>query len=281
MALVADDHARSWFLPAPPEDEAPPGINTGVAHIARVYNYWLGGKDNFAADREAAELVISSYPTIRASVRAQREFLGRAVRYLTAEAGIRQFLDIGTGLPSASNTHEVAQDVAPESRIVYVDNDPIVLAHARALLASSPQGVTAYLDADLRDTGEILKAAASTLDFGEPVAVMLLGILHCVPDADDPAAIVRRLLDAVPSGSYLVIAHPASDIHATQIGSAATRFNTVMAEPVTLRPHAEVVRFFDGLDLVEPGLVQLHRWRAVPSDPAVEIANYGGVARKP
>jgi hypothetical protein len=282
---VADDQARSWFLPAPAEDgaadEDSPGIDTGVAHIARVYNYWLDGKDNFAADREAAELVISSYPTIRASVRAQREFLARAVRYLAAEAGIRQFLDIGTGLPSASNTHEVAQKVAPESRVVYIDNDPIVLAHARALLASSPQGATAYLDADLRDTGEILKDAASTLDFGQPVAVMLLGILHCIPDADDPAAIVRRLLDAVPPGSYLVIAHPASDIHAAQTGKAATRVNAVMADPVTLRPYAEVARFFGGLDLVEPGLVQLHRWRAVPSDPDAEIANYGGVARKP
>ena len=282
---MADDQARSWFLPAPAEDDAAdgasPGIDTGVAHIARVYNYWLDGKDNFAADREAAELVISSYPTIRASVRAQREFLGRAVRYLAAEAGIRQFLDIGTGLPSANNTHEVAQKVAPESRVVYVDNDPIVLTHARALLASSPQGATAYLDADLRDTGGILKAAASTLDFGQPTAVMLLGILHCIPDADAPAAIVRRLLDAVPPGSYLVIAHPASDIHADQVGNATTRVNAVIAQPVTLRPHAEVARFFDGLDLVEPGLVQLHRWRAVPSDPGAELANYGGVARKP
>ncbi len=278
---MADNQARSWFLPAPAEDEQWAEIDTGAPHIARIYNYWLGGKDNFTADREAAELVISSYPTIRASVRAQREFLGRAVRYLAAGAGIRQVLDIGTGLPSANNTHEVAQEVAPESRVVYVDNDPIVLAHARALLASSPQGVTAYLDADLRDAGEILKAATSTLDFGEPVAVMLLGILHCIPDVDDPAGIVRRLLDAVPSGSYLVIAHPASDIHATQIGNAATRVNAVMAEPVTLRPHAEVARFFGGLDMVQPGLVQLHRWRAVPSDPGLEIANYGGVARKP
>ncbi len=282
---MADDQARIWFLPAPADsdaaDDPAAGIDTGVAHIARVYNYWLGGKDNFTADREAAELVIQSYPPIRDSVRAQREFLGRAVRYLAAEAGIRQFLDIGTGLPSASNTHEVAQEVAPESRIVYVDNDPIVLAHARALLAGNPRGATAYLDADLRDTATILKSAAATLDLGQPVAVMLLGVLHCVPDADDPAAIVRRLLAGVPSGSYLIIAHPASDIHATQIGTATARVNTVMAEPVTLRPHAEVARFFDGLDLVPPGLVQLHRWRAVPADPGMELANYGGVARKP
>jgi S-adenosyl methyltransferase len=277
---VTDDRARSWFLPAPTEEQQTE-IDTGVPHIARIYNYWLGGKDNFAADRAAAELVIESYPPIRASVQEQRRFLGRAVRYLAAEAGIRQFLDIGTGLPTASNTHEVAQEVAPESRVVYVDNDPIVLAHARALLASSPRGATAYLDADLRDTGKIRQAAAGTLDFGEPVAVMLIGVLHCLPDSDDPAGIVTRLLAAVPPGSYLVIAHPASDIHAAQVGTATTRFNAVSAEPVTLRTHAEVSRFFAGLELVEPGLVQLHRWRAVPSDPGMELANYGGVALKP
>jgi hypothetical protein len=282
MALVTDERTARWFLPAPENEEQPQvNVDTGVAHIARVYNYWLGGKDNFTADREAAELVITSYPTVLASVRAQREFLGRAVSYLAREAGIRQFLDLGTGLPSASTTHEVAQQAAPQSRIVYVDNDPIVLAHARALLASSPQGATAYLDADLRDTGTILTEAASLLDFDEPVAVMLIGILHCIPDSDDPVGIVNRLLAAVPPGSYLVIAHPAGDIHARQIGTAANQLNQMMAEPVTLRTHAGVARFFDGLDLIEPGLVQLHRWRAVPADPGVELANYGGVARKP
>jgi hypothetical protein len=281
MALVADEQATQWFSPAPGEEQSQADVDTGVAHIARVYNYWLGGKDNFTADREAAEVVIASYPTVLASVRAQREFLGRAVSYLAREAGIRQFLDIGTGLPSASNTHEVAQQAAPQSRIVYVDNDPIVLAHARALLASSPQGATAYLDADLRDTGPILAEAASLLDFDEPVAVMLIGILHCIPDSDDPVGIVNRLLAAVPPGSYLVIAHPAGDIHARQIGTAANQLNQMMAAPVTLRTHAGVARFFDGLDLIEPGLVQLHRWRAVPADPGVELANYGGVARKP
>jgi S-adenosyl methyltransferase len=279
---VADEHSTSWFLPAPVGDQGPPAdIDTGTAHIARIYNYWLGGKDNFAADREAAELVIASYPTILDSVRAQRAFLGRAVTWLAAGEGIRQFLDVGTGLPSANNTHEVAQRVAPESRIVYVDNDPIVLAHARALLTGSPQGATAYLDADVRDTDEVLRAAAGTLDFGEPVAVMMIGLLHCIPDADDPAGIVKRLLDAVPSGSYLVIGHPASDIHAAQVGTATARVNAVMADPVTLRTYAEVARFFDGWDLVEPGLVQLHRWRAVPADDSAELANYGGVARKP
>ena len=281
MALVADERSTQWFSPAPGEEQSQANVDTGVAHIARVYNYWLGGKDNFTADREAAEVVITSYPTVLTSVRAQREFLGRAVSYLAGEAGIRQFLDLGTGLPSASNTHEVAQQAAPQSRIVYVDNDPIVLAHARALLASSPQGATAYLDADLRNTDAILAEAAGLLDFREPVAVMLIGILHCIPDSDDPVGIVNRLLDAVPPGSFLVIAHPASDIHANQIGTAANQLNRLMAEPVTLRPQAEVARFFDGLDLVDPGLVQLHRWRAVPADPGVELANYGGVARKP
>jgi O-methyltransferase involved in polyketide biosynthesis len=281
MALVAEKRSTSWFLPAPVDDQPlPVNIDTGNAHIARVYNYWLGGKDNFEADRKAAEMVVESYPDIRVGVRTQRAFLGRTVRYLAAEAGIRQFLDIGTGLPSADNTHEVAQRVAPESRIVYVDNDPIVLAHARALLTGSSQGSTAYLDADVRDTGEILRVAAETLDFGEPIALMMLGLLQCVPDADDPAGIVKRLLNAVPSGSYLVISHPASDILADQMARGATRMNTVMAAPVTLRTRAEVARFFEGLDLLEPGVVQAHRWRADPPDPDRDIPNYGGVARK-
>ena len=261
----------------------PDAFDTSVAHIARVYNYWLGGKDNYAADRVAAEEVIAAYPTIHTSVRAQRAFLGRAVRYLVAEAGIRQFLDIGTGLPSASNTHEVAQREAPECRIVYVDKDPIVLAHARALLTSSPQGATEYIDADLRDTAEILKQAAAILDFGKPLAVMLLGVLHCIPDADGPAALVAQLVAAVPSGSYLVISHPARDIHTSQVTTASDRMNPMMSEPVTLRTQDEVSRFLAGLDLVEPGLVQLHRWRPGPEGPVPghDIANYGAVARKP
>ena len=188
------------------------GFDARVAHPARVYDYWLGGKDNFEADRVAGEATIAAYPAIRASARANRAFLARTVRYLAAEIGIRQFLDIGTGLPTANNTHEVAQAVAPESRIVYVDNDPLVLSHARALLTSSPEGVTAYLDADLRDTDRILKLAADTLDFSRPVAIMLLAILHYIPDLDQAQQIVARLVSAVPSGSYLVISHAASDI---------------------------------------------------------------------
>ena len=265
-----------------PASESVP-FDTSTPHIARVYNYWLGGKDNFAADRAAAEQVIATMPDVLVSVRAQRAFLGRAVHCLVAEAGIRQFLDIGTGLPGANNTHEVAQRAAPESRVVYVDNDPIVLVHARALLASSPHGAAAYLEADLRDTEKILAEAAGVLDFGQPVAVMLLGVLHCIPDADDPAAIVARLMAAVPPGSYLAVAHPASDVATEQMTRSMRDYNKQAGAPVTARSHAEVYRFFAGLDLVEPGVVQLHRWR--PGTAGVgqgrELANYGGVGRKP
>ncbi len=199
--------------PDAPARRAQPGFDTSVAHPARVYDYWLGGKDNFAADREAAERVLAVSPGLRFRVRANRAFLARSVRYLAGEAGIRQFLDIGTGIPSANNTHEVAQSVAPDARIVYVDNDPIVLVHARALLTGTEQGRTAYIEGDLRDTQTILEQAARTLDFSQPVAIMLLGILHLISDSEDPYGIVARLVDAVPAGSYLAISHPASDIH--------------------------------------------------------------------
>jgi hypothetical protein len=258
-------------------------LDTSVPHIARVYDYWLGGKDNFAADRAAAQQVIETMPDILVSVRAQRAFLGRAVYYLAIEAGIRQFLDVGTGLPSANNTHEVAQRAAPESRVAYVDNDPIVLLHARALLASSPEGATAYIDGDLRDTDKILAEAAGLLDFSQPVAIMLLGVLHCIPDEDDPAALVTRLLAAVPSGSYLAIAHPASDINTEQMSVSMGRYNQQARAPVTARSHAQVSSFFAGTDLIEPGVVQLHRWRAGTGDAGTgrDLANYGGVGLKP
>ncbi len=258
-------------------------FDTSVPHIARVYDYWLGGTDNFAADRAAAEQVIATIPDVLVSVRAQRAFLGRAVHYLVAEAGIRQFLDIGTGLPAAGNTHEVAQRAAPECRVVYVDNDPIVLLHARALLASSPQGATVYVPADLRDTGKILAEAADVLDFGQPVAVMMLGVLHCIPDEDDPAAIVAWLMAAVPPGSYLAVAHPASDVATEQMTRSMRDYNKQSAAPVTARSYAEVCRVFAGLDLVEPGVVQLHRWRSGTTGVGQgrELANYGGVGRKP
>jgi len=195
--------------PGPPGP--PPGLDTTVAHMARVYDYWLGGEDNFPGDRRAARAAIRDFPGIVEGVREQRAFLGRAVGYLAGPSGIRQFLDIGTGLPSANNTHEVAQAVTPEARVVYVDNDPLVLAHAQALLASGPDGVTAYLDADLRDTGAILRRAARILDFSRPVAILLIGILQLIPDEDEPYALVRQLVDAVPPGSWQVIAHPASE----------------------------------------------------------------------
>jgi hypothetical protein len=274
----------NWFESVVPGDAVPANadIDAGVPHIARVYDYWLGGKDNFAPDREVAEKVIATFPDVLVSVRAQRAFLGRAVHYLATEAGIRQFLDVGTGLPAADNTHEVAQRAAPESRIVYVDNDPIVLAHARALLVGSREGATAYLDADLRDTTEIIGKAARVLDFGQPVAVMLLGVLHCIPDEDDPAAIVDRLLATVAPGSYLVVAHPAIDIATGQIGRSMQDYNDQAPVPLTARTYAGVRRFFEGLELVEPGVVQLHRWRPGPGDldTSRELANYGGVGRK-
>jgi S-adenosyl methyltransferase len=256
-------------------------FDTSVAHIARVYDYWLGGKDNFAADRAAAEQAIAAWPDIVLSVRANRAFLARAVRYLAGEAGIRQFLDIGTGIPAANNTHEVAQSVAPESRVVYVDNDPVVLAHARALLTSGPHGVTSYLDADLRDTGRVLSAASGMLDFSQPVAVMLMAILQHVNDAENPYAIVATLLGALPAGSYLALSHPASDIEAEAQGEMANRLNQTMAEKVTMRDRAQVARFFDGLELVEPGLVRVPEWRPASELEARSPAGlWGGVGRK-
>jgi len=252
------------------------------AHSARVYNYWLGGKDYFAADREAAERAIAANPGIVADVRANRAFLDRAVRFLAAN-GVRQFLDIGTGLPTASNTHEVAQRAAPDSRIVYVDNDPIVLAHARALLTSTREGATAYIDADLRDTATILRAAAETLDFTQPVALMLLIVLHMIPDTDEPEAVVARLADALPSGSYLVLAHPAGDIRPSQMTEMTKRVNERMRGPGgTMRERAAVTRFFAGLDLLEPGVVQPQQWRPLPSaDDPDQVTAWCGVARKP
>jgi hypothetical protein len=265
------------------QPEFPVVIDTSKAHQARVYDYWLGGKDNFAVDREAAELALAAYPGLRRGVRAQRAFLANAVRYLAQTVGIRQFLDIGTGIPTASNTHEVAHSVDPDARIVYVDNDPIVLAHARALLTGEHPGTTCYLDADLRDTEGILEDAAEFLDFGQPVAILLIGILQLIPDEDDPRGIVARLLAAVPPGSWLAIFHPASDILADQIGAAARHVSARSVVPTTLRARAEVAQFFDGLELLEPGLVQVHRWLPGSAAPELgdQVAGYAGLARKP
>ena len=265
-----------------PAGDSELGLDTRHAHPARVYNYWLGGKDNFAADREAAEQAIAANPGIVADVRANRAFLVRAVRCLAAERGIRQFLDIGTGLPTAGNTHEVAQAVTPEARIVYVDNDPVVLSHAQALLTSTPEGATAYHEADLRDVPAILRAAARTLDFGEPVALMLLIILHLIPDTDDPYGIVAALLRALPSGSHLVLSHPASDIRAAQMAEMTRRVNERMSGPrASMRDRAAVTRFFDGLELLEPGVVQPQHWRPEPgAGSQVQVTAWCGVARK-
>jgi hypothetical protein len=260
---------------------ARPTFDTSVAHSARVHDYWLGGKDNFAADRAAGDAVIAAYPGIVMSVRANRAFLARAVRFLAAEAGVRQFLDIGTGIPTANNTHEVAQSAAPDCRVVYVDYDPIVLAHARALLVGSPEGATDYIDADLRDPQTILSLAGRTLDFSRPVAVMLIAIMHLIGDDADPYGIVRQLMAAVPAGSYLALSQVASDIEPEQMAEAARRYNRLAHETQRHRDRAEVTRFFDGLDLVEPGLVPVQQWRPGSGlEAKARSAMWGGVARK-
>ena len=259
-----------------------PDFDTSVPHIARVYDYWLGGKDNFAADRELGERTLAAYPNLVFSVRANRAFLARTVRFLAAEMGIRQFLDIGTGIPTANNTHEVAQRVAPDSRVVYVDNDPIVLSHAKALLKSTPQGACAYLDADLRDPGTILARAAGTLDFSQPVAVMLIAVMHFVGDDTEASAIIRKLTGSCVPGSFVAISHAASDIDADQQTEMVRRLNQSVAEKATLRDHAGVASLFDGLALVEPGVVRVTQWRP---DSDLQAASptglWGGVARKP
>jgi S-adenosyl methyltransferase len=261
------------------EDDRP-AFDTSVAHQARIYDYWLGGKDNFAADRKAAEEAAAAYPGVVTGARANRQFLARAVRHLAADVGIRQFLDIGTGIPTANNTHEVAQVVAPDSRVVYVDYDPVVLLHARTLLASNDQGLVDYVDSDLRDTGTILEQASQMLDFSRPVALMLIAILHAIGDDDDPYQIVEKLMDAVPPGSYLILSHVASDIDPEQIADATARLNQVSRQHFTLRDHAQVLRFFDGLELLEPGVVRVEEWRASELESRSRSAVWGGVGRK-
>ncbi|HEX5346029.1 MAG TPA: SAM-dependent methyltransferase [Pseudonocardiaceae bacterium] len=258
-------------------------INTAVAHSARFWNYLLGGKDNYAVDRELAEQIIAVIPSFRDTVRAERRFLARAVRYLAGSAGIRQFLDIGTGLPTANNTHEVAQATAPESRVVYVDNDPIIMVHARALLTSTPQGRTDYVQADLREPDTILREAARTLDFTRPVGLMLLGILNFITDTDEAHAIVDRLLDALPSGSHLVISHPTAEVDGEAIKETMRLWNEQGAAPIVARSRQELIRFFDGRELLEPGVVSCSRWRPGCSSTLggpVEVFHFSGVGRK-
>ena len=273
---MADD-ARAA---APP----PAVVDTAVSHSARIWNYWLGGKDNYAADREAGDKVAAMLPSIVAQARADRAFLGRAIRHLAGAEGIRQFLDIGTGLPTADNTHEVAQRVAPAARVVYVDNDPLVLAHARALLTSTGEGACDYIDGDLRDPEAILAEAARMLDFGQPVGLMLLGILHHLPDADEPYLIVRQLTAALAQGSFVAINHSTSAVHGAAMEEAVAHWNKVGTPSMTLRTPAQITRFFDGLHLVPPGVVSCSRWRpdltAAGWLPA-EVDEFAGVARKP
>ena len=264
--------------------QVPPEINTNVPQSARVYDYWLGGKDHFPADRALGDAIAEALPTIRTQVRAQRAFLGRAVRYLTRDAGIRQYLDIGTGIPSAGNVHDVAQEVAPESRVLYVDNDPIVLAHARALMAGTAEGPVAFIQADLREPEAILgdPAVAGTLDLAQPVGLVLIGVMHHLRDDDDPRRIVATLVDALAPGSYLVLSQstPDFDPDAMRALAAASEQGGIPNVPRSL---ADTEPFFAGLELVEPGLVPMATWRPDPGaeqDPRSVYA-YGGVARKP
>jgi hypothetical protein len=263
-----------------PSQQALRAIDTSVSNPARVYDYLLGGKDNFEVDRVTAHAGMAAFPQIAQSARANRVFLGRVVRFL-AESGIRQFLDIGTGLPSMNNVHEVAQSVAPASRIVYVDNDPVVLMHAKALLRSTPQGATTYVDADMRDTEKILRQAALTLDFGQPVAVQLFGILHFLAGDDEAGRIVTTLMEAMPAGSYLAICHLTADFH-PQMSELARRVNEKQPNaPLVLRDRGQITALFDGLEMVPPGVVQASKWRPDSElEAAAPAALWAGVARK-
>ena len=259
-----------------------PRLDAGVAHSARVWNYLLGGQDNFASDRETGDMMMQLFPGIIHIAREQRRFLARSVRYLAGEAGIRQFLDIGTGLPVAASTHQIAQQVAPESRTVYVDHDPLVLVHAQALLASAPGGVTSYIEADVRDTEEILHQAARTLDFGQPVAVMMLGILGQIPDPDEPGLIVSRFLAALAAGSYLALTDGTDTSPA--LSQAIDAYNQSSADSCYLRSPEQVAAFFDGLTLVPPGVVTTSRWRPGLTDAGSEprvVDAICGVGRLP
>jgi hypothetical protein len=256
-------------------------IDVRVPHSARIWNYWLGGKDNFQADRDAGDEFLALYPEQRDKARACRHFLYRAVRHLALEEGVRQFLDIGTGLPTANNTHEVAQAAAPESKIVYVDNDPLVLAHARALLTSSPAGVTNYIDADLHDPGAVLDEAAKSLDFDQPIALLLIGVLGHVDDYDEARSILSRLLDRLPPGSFLVQSDGTDSSEA--YNAAIEQYRDSGGVPYNVRTHAQIAGFYEGLELVEPGVVNIPEWRpeeTVFGGSQVDIAEVGGVGRK-
>jgi S-adenosyl methyltransferase len=256
-------------------------FDTSVAHQARMYDYLLGGKDNYAADRAAVDAGLKFFPDMAVAAQANRAFLGRAVRYLAGEAGIRQFLDIGTGIPTAGNTHQVAQAIAPEARVVYVDYDPVVLAHARALLTSSEEGATEYIEADLRDTGTILTEASQLVDFTQPTAVTMLAILHVISDSDDPHAIVAKVMDAVPSGSYLAISHGGSELLDLEVRQGILgAWSGKVQQQLIYRSREQVARFFEGTELVEPGLVRVEEWRPDPGSSPVRSAQWCAVGRK-
>ena len=243
-----------------------PDLHTDVAHPARIWNVWLGGKDNFAADRDAARSVAAAMPSVPAIARLARRFQADAVRQLL-DRGVRQFLDIGTGLPAAGSVHEIAQREAPESRVVYADNDPLVLAHARALLTSSPEGTCDYIEADVREPGKILAHAARTLDLSQPTAVLLIAVLHFIPDSDDPWAITARLIDGIPGNTHLVIGHAASDIRPSEAAAMSRQYNQKSAFPITVRTKAQVTRLFHDLELWPPGVVAVSQWWPTPPEP--------------
>ncbi|MFJ8788556.1 SAM-dependent methyltransferase [Streptomyces sp. NPDC102462] len=266
---------------ATPDPAARSTIDTSVPHSARIWNYWLGGKDNYPVDEQAGDAYTAVFPGIVTIARSSRAFLRRNIEFLVREAGIRQFLDVGTGLPTAQNTHEVAQRLAPEARIVYVDNDPMVLAHARALLSSSPEGATAYVDADVTDPERILAEAAGTLDLGRPTALVLSNILGHIADHGQARSLVARLMAALPSGSYLSVNDGSRGIDPV-FERAQDAYNDSGAVPYNLRSVEEISAFFDGLELLEPGVVPVTRWRPEPGSPTGEIiAEHGGLARKP
>ena len=257
-------------------------IDGSRPHSARIWNYWLGGTDNFDVDRQVGEQVRKLLPSIVDQARADRAFLGRAVAHLAGDLGVRQFLDIGTGLPTAENTHQVAQRIAPAARVVYVDNDPLVLLHSRALLTSSPEGVTRYLEADLHDPAPILEAARGTLDFDRPIALMLVGVLHHVEDTAAARAIVARLRDSLPAGSYLVVNHATNAVFGPASDDSVRHWNQFGKPSITLRSPAEIADFFDGFDLLEPGVVACSRWRpGRAAEDAAEVDEFAGVGRKP
>lgn len=266
-----------------PEQQSLPKIDTTRPHSARVWNYWIGGKDNYPIDRQVGDQIAQMFPGILEVARHARAFLGRAVRFMAGEAGIRQFLDIGTGLPTHGNTHEIAQSVAPECRIVYVDNDPLVLVHARALLVSDPRGMTAYIDADVRDTDKILNEAAATLDFTRPIGLMMLGIMGNIWDDDEAYAITRRLVDALPSGSYMALEDGVFDVVDPEAAKETERYRAEAGDPYRLRDHERITRFFDGLEILEPGVVPVSQWRpeALPFGTPPPVSALAGVGRKP